>query len=85
MVGRRRTYAELVAAKQSGATVVVEPADGDPVTEGHQVALAEATEITVTVTSPDGGRARHYRVALGPGSIELGLVFQVRGSATAIQ
>ena len=42
--------------------------------EGHQVALAEATEITVTVTSPDGSRTRVYRVALGSGSVELGLV-----------
>ena len=60
-------------AKQSGATVVIGPADADPVAEGHQVALAEATEITVTVTSPDDSRTRVYRVALGSGSVELGL------------
>ena len=56
-------------AAQSGATVLIEPddaddADGDP-ENGHQVALEEVSEITVTVTSADGSRERVYRVLVG--------------------
>ncbi len=51
-------------AVQDGAAVVIEPADADEEAEGHQVALAEVDEITVTVTSADGSRERVYRVVL---------------------
>ena len=53
-------------AVESGATVVVEPDDddGDP-ENGHQVALEEVPEITVTVTSADESRERVYRVLVG--------------------
>ena len=55
-------------AAQSGATVLIEPDDadddGDP-ENGHQVALEEVSEITVTVTSADGSRERVYRVLVG--------------------
>ena len=54
-------------AAQSGATVVIKPDDaddGDP-ENGHQVALEEVSEITVTVTSADGSRERVYRVLVG--------------------
>ncbi len=53
-------------AAQSGATVLIEPDDddGDPA-NGHQVALEEVSEITVTVTSADGSRERVYRVLVG--------------------
>ncbi len=55
-------------AAQSGATVLIEPDDadddGDP-ENGHQVALEEVSEITVTVTSRDESRERVYRVLVG--------------------
>ena len=53
------------AAAQRRAAVVIEPADSDEVTDGHQVALEEISEIAVTVTSADGSRERVYRVAIG--------------------
>ncbi|MYH48569.1 MAG: hypothetical protein F4151_03320 [Gammaproteobacteria bacterium] len=58
------TTVEAVPA-QAGATVAIEPhdADGDG-REGYQVTLAGTSEITVTVTSPDGSRTRVYRVTL---------------------
>ena len=51
---------------QSRATVLIGPPDADEAAEGHQVALEDLTEITVTVTSPDGSRKKTYRVRLGP-------------------
>ncbi len=53
-------------AAQSGAAVVIKPDDddGDP-ENGHQVALEEVSEITVTVTSADESRERVYRVLVG--------------------
>ena len=53
-------------AVQSGAAVLVKPDDddGDPA-NGHQVALEEVSEITVTVTSADESRERVYRVLVG--------------------
>ena len=53
-------------AVQSGAAVVIKPDDddGDP-ENGHQVALEEVPEITVTVTSRDESRERVYRVLVG--------------------
>ena len=51
-------------AAQDGASVETRPADADEETEGHQVDLGGAGEITVTVTSADRSRERVYRVAL---------------------
>ncbi len=51
-------------AVQRGATLVIEPPDADEAVDGHQVALEDLDEITVTVTSEDGTRERVYRVAL---------------------
>ncbi|MCY3569283.1 MAG: Ig-like domain-containing protein, partial [Chloroflexi bacterium] len=48
----------------AAAAVAIEPADADPETEGHQVALADGLELRVTVTSADGSRAATYVVAL---------------------
>ena len=55
------------AAMQRRTDVVIDPpdADGDDA-NGHQVALRDLGEITVTVTSRDGSRERVYRVLLGP-------------------
>ena len=50
-----------------GATVVIEPADADDDPEnGHQVVIADDTQIVITVTSEDGSRTRTYTVALEP-------------------
>ena len=48
-----------------GATVVIQPedADGDP-NNGHQVTLADDTQVTVTVTSADGSRILVYLVRI---------------------
>ncbi|MCY3602091.1 MAG: cadherin-like beta sandwich domain-containing protein [Chloroflexi bacterium] len=63
----RVTTVEARAA-DGEASVAVAPADadGDPA-NGHQVALGGLEEVTVTVTSPDGTRARVYRVRLPRG------------------
>ena len=58
------TTVEAVAV-QSGATVVIEPDDSDEDANGHQAAVADGSEITVTVTSPDAIRTRVYRVRIG--------------------
>ena len=50
--------------EQSGARVVIAPADADAAVEGHQVALTSVEQITVTVTSEDGSRERVYRVRI---------------------
>ena len=51
-------------AMQRSARVVIGPPDSNQRATGHQVALAETNEITVTVTSANGTRTRVYRVAL---------------------
>ena len=56
-----QTTVEAEAA-QRGARVVIEPPDADEVAEGHQVAVTDGAEVTVTVTSEDGSRERVYRV-----------------------
>ena len=61
--GVTETTLEAEAA-QSGAAVVIDPADADEDADGHQVALEGVGEITVTVTSEDGSRTRVYRVRL---------------------
>ena len=52
-------------AMQLRTTVAIDPPDADEAAEGHQVALEDLTEITVTVTSADGSRKKTYRVRLG--------------------
>ena len=50
------------AAVQDDAVVDIAPADADGEADGHQVALQDLGEITVTVTSQDGSRKKTYRV-----------------------
>ena len=50
---------------QRRAGVAIDPPDADEAAEGHQVALKDLTEITVTVTSADTSRTKVYRVRLG--------------------
>ena len=52
------------AAAQDDAVVDIAPADADGEADGHQVALQNLGEITVTVTSADGSRTKTYRVGL---------------------
>ena len=52
-------------ALQRRTDIDIDPPDADEADEGHQVALEDLTEITVTVTSADGSRERVYRVRLG--------------------
>ena len=61
------------SAIQPRTTVVGDPPDADEEAEGHQVALAGLSEITVTVTSADGTRTKIYRVRFGVAAVELGL------------
>ena len=49
-------------AMQRRTAVVTDPPDADVEADGHQVALQDLGEITVTVTSQDGSRTRVYRV-----------------------
>ena len=53
--------------EQRRATVVIEPADSGEVADSHQATVADGTEITVTVTSPDASRTRAHLVRLGEG------------------
>ena len=53
-----------VAAVQGGATVAIEPPDGDALADGHQVAIEDGAEIVVAVTSVDGSRNKAYRVQI---------------------
>ena len=52
-------------AVQRGTDVDIDPPDADEEADGHQVALQDLAEITVTVTSADGSREKVYRVQLG--------------------
>ena len=52
-------------ALQRGTDVDIGPPDADVEADGHQVALEDLTEITVTVTSAGGSRERVYRVRFG--------------------
>ena len=58
--GVTETTVEAEAA-QGRASVSIEPPDTDQSAAGHLVALGDVPEITVTVTSPDGSRARGCR------------------------
>ena len=53
-------------AMQRRTDIAIDPPDADGEVDGHQVALQDLGEITVTVTSQDGSRERVYRVLLGP-------------------
>ena len=59
-------------ATQRRTDVTIDPPDADGEAGGHQVSL-DGTEITVTVTSPDGSRTRSYRVAVQSPKVELEL------------
>ena len=63
--------------EQAGARVAIVPADSNARTRGHQVAIADGVEITVTVTSTDGSRTGVYRVRIAgvpPGACLRGAV-----------
>ena len=49
-------------AMQRRTTIVTDPEDADVEAAGHQVALQDLGEITITVTSADGSRKKTYRV-----------------------
>ena len=49
-------------AMQRRTDVAIDPPDADVEADGHQVALQDLGEITVTVTSQDGSRMKTYRV-----------------------
>ena len=52
-------------ANHSSATVVINPADADANTAGHQVTLDSGdTDITVTVTAADGLTTRDYALTV---------------------
>ena len=55
-------------AVQSRALIAIAPPDADRFTSGHQVLVADGTEITVTVTSPDRSRTGIYRVRIAQAS-----------------
>ena len=78
--GVTETTVEAEAA-QGCASVFIEPPDTDQSAAGHLVALGDAPEITVTVTSPDGSRERVYRVLIG--QPEAAAPAQQEASATA--
>ena len=59
-------------AMQRRTDVTIDPPDGDSA-NGHQVALQDLGEITVTVTSADGSRKKIYRVRFGVAAVELAL------------
>ena len=57
----------VTAEAMRGRTDVdIDPPDADGEADGHQVALRDLAEITVTVTSADGSRTKTYRVRLSP-------------------
>ena len=58
-------------AMQPGADVAIDPPDAGEEADGHQVALEDLGEITVTVTSADDSRKKTYRVAFVPAVMEL--------------
>ena len=51
-------------AVRPGALVVITPSDADTGSPGHQAAVADGAEITVTVTSADRSRSLVYRVRM---------------------
>ena len=59
------TTVEAEAAQGRASASPSSRPDTDQSAAGHLVALGDVTEVTVTVTSPDGSRERCYRVLLG--------------------
>ena len=53
----------MAAAMQQGADVAIDPTDAAEEADGHQIALQDLAEISVTVTSADGTREKTYRVS----------------------
>ena len=62
--GVTQTTVEAMAV-QTGARVAIDPPDADEDADGRQTAVADGTEVTVTVTSTDGSRTKTYRVRIG--------------------
>ena len=60
--GVTETTVEAAEAMQRRTDIAIDPPDADVEADGHQVALQDLGEITVTVTSQDGSRTRVYRV-----------------------
>ena len=75
------TTVEAVAV-QSGAEVAIDPPDSDEVTDGHQAAVGDGTEITITVTSADESRMKVYRVRIGDAVGEQSTAACLRGAVT---
>ena len=70
-------------ATQRRASVSIEPPDANQVAEGHQVAIEDVSEITVTVTSADESRTKVYLVRLGDAAeAEQPVVACLRGAVT---
>ena len=69
-------------ATQRRASVSIEPPDANQVAEGHQVAIEDVSEITVTVTSADGSRTKVYLVRFGGASGEPSAAACLRGAIT---
>ena len=70
-------------ATQRRASVSIEPPDANQVAEGHQVAIEDISEITVTVTSADGSRTKVYLVRFGDAAeAEQPVVACLRGAVT---
>ncbi len=49
---------------QRGATIGIGPTDAGMDAAGHQATVEDGSEITVTVSSPDGSRTKVYRVRI---------------------
>ena len=94
---RRKSYVAILGSSltettvepvaiQEEATVTLAPVDADDNADnGHQVAVSDGMEISVTVISPDGSRTRVYRVSLlhclsGLTEVGLSVVTYVGGS-----
>ena len=70
-------------ATQRRASVSIEPPDANLVAEGHQVAIEDISEITVTVTSADESRTKVYIVRFGDAAeAEQPVVACLRGAIT---
>ena len=65
------TVTAEAAANAAGAAVSITPGDADPVTAGHQVALAAGadTAIQITVTAPDTTTTQRYWLVVSDTSI----------------
>ena len=80
--------AEATATSFAAHSVLIEPADADPDTAGHQVELAEygLSEVTVTVTDADGVMSNRYGVTFSgdhEATTSTGVSINVGGSVRA--